>query len=527
MDKLPKPVLGTKMKTPSCVLDICVDLGQKTIKEADGIHQYKLGDCYASNQEKSIEGSFYVDGDFFESENHGCQEKTATVVNVQKKTASKTYNAMMTEESESVSDNGDFLVKRSEVVGCGGGSWKQEIFGAKDQAVEFSSLGKPYPKSLKIGNFEFRPTSSMISTDLYYFGSIRDNIEFTGALSVGDDVGAVLSQLAASSKFLSKSYIVSFTEYPGTRFRYEMADKKMQPSERIAYLGTDASWLSENLKGGNLQNLELSQKILSGSLSNDSNRVLILTGSMNETVTPETMTEAGLPYFLTVPFDGKGNYLIYTAKKYQFTTFAELCKPAVYAYDSKNPNGNKSLTVTLAPGGAFTKLIPDFTGKQSWDFRADAGGSVSVLGSGYPYLYYSAKVPNYRFNTEGWMVNGRDMEAFFENKLVTMGFNEVEKRDFMEFWIPEFHADRAYFVSFKFDDRLSPYAALNFSPAPDSVFRVLLESYEIPSVNPKFSWPSVGNAFDSKILRRFDRSGGYDVFEWGGTLSDKENTVIR
>jgi hypothetical protein len=35
-------------------------------------------------------------------------------------------------------------------------------------------------------------------------------------------------------------------------------------------------------------------------------------------------------------------------------------------------------------------------------------------------LYYSAQVPNYKFNKKGWQVLGNDIEKFFEDKLTKM-----------------------------------------------------------------------------------------------------------
>jgi len=61
---------------------------------------------------------------------------------------------------------------------------------------------------------------------------------------------------------------------------------------------------------------------------------------------------------------------------------------------------------------------------------------------------------------------------------------------------------------------------LFFDKKPTSIERVLLEGYEISSIEGKerFLYKNIWNSFDSYLLRTFDRSPGFDVFEWGWVL---------
>ncbi|MGB2111252.1 MAG: hypothetical protein ACPHY8_05455 [Patescibacteria group bacterium] len=51
--------------------------------------------------------------------------------------------------------------------------------------------------------------------------------------------------------------------------------------------------------------------------------------------------------------------------------------------------------------------------------------------------------------------------------------------DFIEYWNPKYETDKYYFVSFKFNQQLDEFVKLQFSEEPNSVFRVLLDSYQI------------------------------------------------
>ena len=215
-------------------------------------------------------------------------------------------------------------------------------------------------------------------------------------------------------------------------------------------------------------------------------------------------------------------YALYTTEKYKAFTTAELCKPLIYVYDAKNRNND--LSINFPKWGFFTKIIPDFTSVNTWNFSADVFSSLRVNNKKIPekYLYYSAVVPNYTFNHEGWQIRGRDVEKFFQEKLDYIGFNEQEKRDFIDYWKTEFEAEKLYFISFKFDEQIDEYVTLDFSQKPKKQMRVLLEAHTLDDekYNSAFVYSNVGKNFDQKILRKFERSGEFDVFEWGGVMQD-------
>jgi hypothetical protein len=95
--------------------------------------------------------------------------------------------------------------------------------------------------------------------------------------------------------------------------------------------------------------------------------------------------------------------------------------------------------------------------------------------------------------------------------------NAREMNDFISFWKSEFKKDTRYFVSFKFNDAIDPYAKLQFSKKPDAIHRILLEAYPIESIpsNDFYLWPRIGERFDRRLLKTFIRSGKRDVLEWG------------
>ncbi len=112
------------------------------------------------------------------------------------------------------------------------------------------------------------------------------------------------------------------------------------------------------------------------------------------------------------------------------------------------------------------------------------------------------------------------MEGFFNEKLSKIQFNDKEKSDFIDYWKNEFRSDTLYFISFKFNEDIEKYVGLSFSEKPASSLRVLMEAYPLdPSMRkPNYAWPEVGTKLDDALLRTFERTGKFDVLEWGGTV---------
>lgn len=173
-----------------------------------------------------------------------------------------------------------------------------------------------------------------------------------------------------------------------------------------------------------------------------------------------------------------------------------------------------TLTVTLPPYASFTKLIPDFhPGTTTWEFTSDAESNLSVKGMHYPYLYYSTLRTNYQNNRYGWTVRYEDIPFFLESKLTAMHFNEKEKADFLEYWLPEFTPGFIYSISFKFNEAFEPYAQLVFKHTPEKIFRIFMEAHQLPLSRYASFDPEYPNAGNERYLKVFERGGAFEALE--------------
>lgn len=359
--------------------------------------------------------------------------------------------------------------------------------------------------------------------------SEREDPEDLGEVSLRSNYQETIKKkiLEKSGNGAYRTYVIKFREIPDVIFYYTnslgSSEAVIQLSFAPSDLDAEGNVISETktreilkLYGGDgVEERKIWRSIRLGHQSDD------YIGLSEGSFLPEM-----IPVFRVQKFDST-SYFLYPAKNYEGFTSAELCKPLVYVYD-REYRAN-SLKVDFAHGGNFTRILPAFTLGKSWDFRADMSGNITVknLPNTFGYLYYSARVPDYQYNSYGWQLYGRDIRAFFDEKLDVIGFNAQEKKDFIEYWTSEFDADTLYFVSFKFDEALDQYVTLDFSEKPKRQMRVLLEAYPMSVVNPKYFWPKVGTKFDTFLLKKFIRSGEFDVFEWGGMVQKVPNGEIH
>lgn len=117
----------------------------------------------------------------------------------------------------------------------------------------------------------------------------------------------------------------------------------------------------------------------------------------------------------------------------------------------------------------------------------------------------------------------------FENKLTKLSFKRNEKKDFIEYWINEYDKDKYYFVSFKYTKDMDKIVTLNFSKKPQTINRVLLESYIIDNIQWKesFLYKNNKNKFDNFLLPKFERNPEFDIFEWWWILMRENDFIIK
>ncbi len=393
---------------------------------------------------------------------------------------------------------------------CWGTNYKQTANGSLKNAPEVISYGNV---DFYLQDLSFTGKHYIMNNDgiwsLWYPQDLVSQDKYNNTVSIKNIEDKLAQQVEQKNK-LQTTYYINFSDYPGVVLPY-----KTQKELSFGLYQSD-----ENIANVNVKDIQIAKKIHEKLAS-----YYVLSHETNGTI-PEPSDEI-LTQVFRVEKVKDDKYLVYLNDRYSLQSMAEMCKPLVYIYGKDSEN--MSLKLDTIKDWEFTKLIPEFQEKNTWNFSTK-DNKVHFEDQSYDYLYYAIKVPNYIHNQNGWIIEWSQAEEFFEDKLDYIWFNNQEKKDFIEYWKSKYEKNKYYFVSFKFNDQLDPFVKLEFSQNPDSIFRVLLDSYEIIDKNAiasEFWYENTWENFDTQLLEKYTRTWNFDVFEWGGVLQTFDKKYIK
>ncbi len=176
-------------------------------------------------------------------------------------------------------------------------------------------------------------------------------------------------------------------------------------------------------------------------------------------------------------------------------------KPNIYIY----PEEKTELTVKLnfPKGGQIIKSIPEYN--TGWNIEVDEYG---VIDDSYTYLFYESKQPNIWQKKEGWIVKKEDLESFFNKNMYRHGFEGMEVKDFLDYWLPKLTDFEYYTIYPQTASIIDQVIELNISEKPDNLLRLF---YFIKG------YKEAPNKIIIPKIEKFERKGFF-VTEWGVIL---------
>jgi len=199
--------------------------------------------------------------------------------------------------------------------------------------------------------------------------------------------------------------------------------------------------------------------------------------------------------------DPYGKYIRLTNQ--EFFMAGGCAKPAIYLY----PSETTDISVKVIPNGNLTFTYPKYG--NGWNVIAQTNGDLvnKADGKTYDYLWWDSYTYNLDIPERGFVVEKMNVGNFLEEKLLSMGLNENEKREFKSYWVEKIERETSdyIFVTFLFNKEVDQIAQLNVSPTPESSFRVFM------------LYKPVVATYDIAPLKMesVDRNG-YTLVEWGG-----------
>lgn len=177
-------------------------------------------------------------------------------------------------------------------------------------------------------------------------------------------------------------------------------------------------------------------------------------------------------------------------------------KPDIYLYPTETCSLSVKLEFPL--GGKIIESEPLY--KDGWFVKVEPYGKINDK---YNYLYYEATCPEVYQYDSGWVVRSDSLLEFFSKNLSNVGFNETERTDFSEYWIPRL-VDYDYYIIYpQYSDIIEKIIKLKISITPDNVLRLFYVIKGTDNNKEELSAPSA--------IPNFYRNG-FVVTEWGVIL---------
>lgn len=182
-------------------------------------------------------------------------------------------------------------------------------------------------------------------------------------------------------------------------------------------------------------------------------------------------------------------------------------KPVIYLYPTSSIDVNVKLSYD---GGLIT--YPRYDDVKGWNVTANPDGTLKNKADNkeYSYLFWEG-IPNkeseYDMNT-GFVVKGKDIDSFLQDKLAKLGLTPKEYNEFIVFWYPKLMNNKYNIIHFATKGEYDDKAKLSISPKPDSVLRVFMVAKGVNDIS--------NLKVKEQEIKPFVRNG-FTVVEWGGT----------
>jgi hypothetical protein len=140
-------------------------------------------------------------------------------------------------------------------------------------------------------------------------------------------------------------------------------------------------------------------------------------------------------------------------------------KPNIYLYQTVTADITVKLEFPL--GGSVIQSTPTYS--DGWNVTVEPTGKIDGQ---YDYLFYESRNADAFQYSAGWVVSRDTLASFFTHHLLSAGFSEREKDDFIEYWIPRL-TDYPYYIIYpQFKSDIDKTIRLNLSKSPDTILRL-------------------------------------------------------
>jgi hypothetical protein len=188
-------------------------------------------------------------------------------------------------------------------------------------------------------------------------------------------------------------------------------------------------------------------------------------------------------------------------------TDLQVDKPALYLY----PPQPTDFTVSLGLGGSVRLTASEPAYGDGWRVRVEPSGRIDDR---WDYLFYEVGLAAPPQPDHGWCLAGDDLEGGLRRMVASLGLNEAEAGDFLEYWLMRLPPRPFYAARLLLDDAVDPLVRLDIAPAPDVVRRFWIF----------FSGSDGAVALTAPDIAPIERRG-ITAVEWGGAVAPSRHIM--
>ena len=207
-------------------------------------------------------------------------------------------------------------------------------------------------------------------------------------------------------------------------------------------------------------------------------------------------------YLLELPKDEdnlKIDYYYHAKNKINCPTDVSY-KPMIYLYPEKETN----IEIKLGHPELLTSTYPKYI--NNWQVTAYPDGTLKANDREYYGLFWEGYNHKAYITDEGFIVEGKDVEHFLEEKLEILGLNNKEANEFIIYWLPKLENNKYNYIRFESLEEMNNYMPLIINPEPETIIRIQMD---YKPLDKKIT-------IKEQELVKQERKG-YTLIEWGGS----------
>ena len=178
----------------------------------------------------------------------------------------------------------------------------------------------------------------------------------------------------------------------------------------------------------------------------------------------------------------------------------------IYLYQTETTD----IMVHFTINGSFTSHEQQYN--KRWNVTVTPDG---LIDNKYDYLSYETELNKVQHPREGWVVKYNNLKKWFDKKLLNLGLNTKEAKQFKNYWLKKLKKANYYVINMIDSSFVNDNMKLTINPVPQTIIRLIF--YFHPEAR------DIINLKEPAFMKK--ERIGYTVIELGGMIGLQERII--